>query len=187
MNVPARGTAAIKVIAERHGYDGPIRLTIPNLPTDFVLAGGNIAAEVFDYEGKREPATVGYLTLTAKPDAKPPASDLTIWGEGGTAEHPIRRRATGPGLIFTVSGEEMTNLTGDAIPTKPTTYPWLGIELPVAIGASVPAALEVADHTVRAVQGMDYPVAYKVVKQGTGIVTKDVGGHAASHHQGPGH
>jgi hypothetical protein len=176
VNVPARGTAAIKVIAERHGYDGPIRLTIPNLPTDFVLAGGNIAAEVFDYEGKREPATVGYLTLTAKPDAKPPASDLTIWGEGGTAEHPIRRRATGPGLIFTVSGEEMTNLTGDAIPTKPTTYPWLGIELPVAIGASVPAALEVADHTVRAVQGMDYPVAYKVVKQGTGIVTKDVGG-----------
>ena len=29
---------------------------------------------------------------------------------------------------------------------------------------------------VRAVQGMDYSIAYKVVKQGAGIVTKNVGG-----------
>ncbi|PYV21656.1 MAG: hypothetical protein DMG27_20195, partial [Acidobacteria bacterium] len=176
VNVPARGTAAIKVIAERHGYDGPIRLSIPGLPSDFTLAGGNIAAEVLDYEGKREPSTVGFVTLTAKPDTKPLTAELSIWGEGGTAEHPIRRRAVGPGLMFIVNGEEMINLTGDSIPTKPTTYPWLGIDLPVALGAPLPAALEVADRNVREVQGMDYPIAYKVVKQGAGIVTKNVGG-----------
>ena len=71
VNVPARGTAAVKVVAERHGYDGPILLSIPGLPSDLTVAGGNIAAEVLDYEGKREPSTVGFVTLTAKQDAKP--------------------------------------------------------------------------------------------------------------------
>jgi hypothetical protein len=176
VNVPAQGTAAVQVVAERRGYDGPIRLSIPDLPRDFEVAGGNIAAEILNYEGTREPSTVGYLTLTAKADAKPHALELTIWGEGGSPEHPIRRRAEGPGLMFTVKGEEMYNLTGDLIPTRPTSYPWLGIELPVAIGARPVAAVEVAERSVRAVQGMEYPIAYKVVKASPGIVTKSVGG-----------
>jgi hypothetical protein len=176
VNVPARGTAAVKVVAERHGYDGPIRLSIPNLPEDFAFAGGNIAAEVLNYEGQRERSTVGFVTLTAKPSAKPVTAELVIWGEGETPEHPIRRRAEGPGLMFKVNGDEMLNLTGDPIPIEPATYPWLGIELPVAIGSSLPAALEVADRNARAVQGMEFPITYKVVKQAAGIVTKDVGG-----------
>ena len=174
VNIPARGTAAIRVAAERHGYDGSIRLSIPNLPDDFIPAGGNL---VFDPETalNHNPITYGYLTLTAKPDAKPRTLELSVWGEGGLPEHPIRRRAVGPGLTFTVQGEEHINLTGDATPTKPTIYPWMGIELPVALGPSLPAELKVADRNVRAVQGMDFPLSFQVVKQGAGVVTEDVG------------
>ena len=176
VNVPAHGTAAVQVVAERHGYDGPIRLSLPNLPADFSMAGGNIAAEVPNYEGKREPSTIGYLTLTAKPDAGTRALKLSVWGEGGAPDHPIRRRAEGPGLIFTVNGEEQYSITADLIPPRPTTYEWLGIELPVAIGPPVPAVLEVADHSIRVVQGMDYPIAYKLTKQSPEITTKSVRG-----------
>jgi pre-peptidase len=176
VNVPAHGTAAVQVVAERHGYDGPIRLSIPNLPPDFSVAGGNIAAEVLNYEGKREPSTIGYLTLTAKPEAKPRALELSIWGEGGAPDRPIRRRAEGPGLMFTVNGEEQYTITADLILPKPTTYGWLGIDLPVGVRTPAPAVLEIADRSIRAVQGMDYPIAYKLVKQTPAIVTKNVGG-----------
>lgn len=173
VNVPARGTVAIRVDAERHGYNGPIRLSIPNLPDDFIFAGGNIVDEL-DATLKRAPITTGYITLTAKPDAKPRTMELAIWGEGGPPGHPIRRRAEGPGLVFTVKGEEIINLTGDATPTRPTVYPWMGIELPLALGASLPAELQVSDRNLRAVQGMDFPLPFQIVKQGAGIVTEDV-------------
>ncbi len=173
INIPARGTAVIRVAAERHGYNGPIRLSIPNLPDDYTVAGGNI---VFEQETatKRTPITNGFVTLTAKPDAKPRTVNLTVWGEGGPPEHPIRRRAEGPGLIFTVKGEEILNLTGDATPTKPTIYPWMGIELPATLGASLPVELQVTASHVRAIQGMDFPLSFQVVKQGAGIVTGNV-------------
>ncbi len=176
VNVPAHGTAAVQVVAERHGYDGPIQLSIPNPPNDFVVGGGNIAAEILNYEGKREPSTIGYLTLTAKPEAKPRILQLSIWGQGGPADQPIRRRAEGPGIIFTVNGEDQYTLTADLIPPKPVTAPWLGMDLPVAISTPVPAALEVVARNVRVVQGMDFPIDWKLVKQNPGIVTMAVGG-----------
>jgi hypothetical protein len=176
VNVPARGTAAIRVVAERHGYYGPIRVSVRDLPPDFTFAGGNIQAEVNISDLKRQPNTVGYITLTAQPDAKPRALELSVWGEGGPPEHPIRRRAVGPGLIFTVKGEEIINTIGEATPTRPAIYPWLGIELPVALGAALPAELRVTDRNVRAVQGMDFPIPFQIVKQGAGMNTGDVGG-----------
>ena len=175
VNVPARGTASIRLVAERHGYYGPIHVSIPNLPDDFSLDGGNILAEVINPDTKRQPNTVGYVTLTAKTDAKPRSLELAVWGEGGTPEHPIRRRAVGPGLIFTVKGEEIVTLTGEPTPTRPAIYPWLGIEMPVALGAPLPAELRVTDRQVRAVQGMDLPIPYQIVKQGAGMATGDVG------------
>jgi hypothetical protein len=173
INIPARGTAVIRVAAERHGYNGPIRLSIPNLPDDYIFAGGNIVSEL-ETNLKRTPITNGFVTLTAKPDARPRTVNLTVWGEGGSPAHPIRRRAEGPGLIFTVKGEEVLNLTGDATPTKPTIYPWMGIELPATLGASLPAELQVTERHVRAIQGMDFPLPFQLVKQGAGMVTNNV-------------
>ncbi len=177
VNIPAHGTAAVEVVAERHGYDGPVQLSIPDLPEDFTVAGGNIAsAETDYYEGRVEPSTLGYLTLTAKPAAKPRALELTVWGVGGTPDHPIRRRAEGPGLMFTVAGEERVNLTGDIFPPKPVTYAGLGLELPVALGKPLPVDLEVAASYVRVPQGLEYPVPWKLVKRGPNIVTVNVTG-----------
>lgn len=176
VNVPAQGTAAIEVVAERHGYDGPIQLSIPELPDDFLVAGGNVAAEILNYEGKRERNTIGYLTLTAKPGAKPRACQLSVWGEGGPADHPLRRRAEGPGLIVYVKEEPVLNLTGDPLPQKPFTAPWLGMQLTVAIKKALPVTLEVATRSVRLVQGMDSPIEWKLVKHGPGIVPKEVSG-----------
>ena len=174
VNVPARGTAVIKVVAERQGYIGPIRLSIPNLPNDFIFGGGNIAAELTPSINKREVTTIGYITLTAKPDAKPHTTELVVWGEAGPPEHPVRHRAEGPGLIYTVKGEELLNLTGDSTITKPTTFPWLGIGLPAELGAALPVALEVAKGDLRFVQGMNQSMPFELVKQGAGIVTENV-------------
>jgi len=38
VNVPAGGTAQVVVIVQRQGYDGEIRLSIPNLPQGFSVA-----------------------------------------------------------------------------------------------------------------------------------------------------
>jgi hypothetical protein len=46
--------------------------------------------------------------------------------------------------------------------------------LPLALGASLPVELKVADRNVRAVQGMDFPIPFEVIKQSAGIVTQDV-------------
>ena len=62
------------------------------------------------------------------------------------------------------------------VPTLPTIFPWLGIELPVALAPPVVAALEFTDHELRAVQGMDVPLAFKVVKQDSATITKNVEG-----------
>jgi hypothetical protein len=45
VNVPAGGTDSAVVIVRRRGYEGDLRLTIPNLPKGFHLAGGNIPAD----------------------------------------------------------------------------------------------------------------------------------------------
>lgn len=174
VNVPAGGTAAIEVVAERHGYSGPIRVTIPALPEDLVVEGGNLHAEFAHYTGIRQLSTRGYLTLTAKPGAPPRAVELSVWGEGVSAAGPIRRRAQGPGMMVLVGGGEVLNQTGDLVLSKPLVFPWLGLELPLAISKAMPVSLEIAKRIVRVVQGIDYPIEWKLVKQGPGIVPRSI-------------
>jgi hypothetical protein len=182
VTVPAHGTASVEVVAERHGYQGPIELSIPDLRPDFVLSGGHVAAATLNfYEGRIESSTVGYLTLTAKVDAKPRALELSVWGQavpglGNPSGLSLRRRAVGPGLIFSIEGEEFVNLTGDVQPPKPVTYPTLDIALPVGLGKPAPAALELAANNVRAVQGIEYPMPFKVVKLAGNVVVESVTG-----------
>ncbi len=161
-NVPVRGTALVKVVAERHGFEGPIHLSIPNLPKSLTVAGGDMIG------------TVGYLTISANPDAKPEAWELQVWGEGGPPEHPIRHKALGPGEKFTVAGDDLVRTTEASIRAIPTTYPWLGLNLPVALGETLPVTLTVAVQEARAVQGMDYPIPFKLIKTDPTIVTKKI-------------
>ncbi len=159
-NIPTRGTALVKVVAQRHGFDAPIHLSIPNLPKSLTVAGGDMIG------------TVGYLTISANPDAKAEAWELQVWGEGGSPM--IRHRALGPGEMFTVAGDDLVRTTEASIRAIPTTYPWLGLNLPVALGETLPVTLTVAVDQARAVQGMDYPIPFKLIKTDATIVTKKI-------------
>jgi len=169
VNVPANGTSQIEVQAERDAYDGPIQLSIPSLPDDLAVEGGNIPAVAVDYAGKTRRESHGYLTITAKPGAKPHAIQLSVWGQGGAPDHPLRRRAEGMGLMFAVNEDPILNLTGDFVPQRPVTAEWLGMELPAAVGKPAPAILQTPARNIRLVAGMSVPIEWKVLKQGPGI------------------
>jgi hypothetical protein len=176
VNIPARGTQVVEVIAERHGYEGPIRLTIPDLPSDLVMQGGNLPAVGVNFKGVRRQITRGRFTLSAKKDAKPQMLNLAVWAEGGTAEHPIRRRAQGAGVLLLPKEETVYDAQNSPVPARPVTTPWLGMQLPGAIGKPLPATLEIAAQNVRLVPGMDEPVDWKLVTAGSGVVPDIISG-----------
>jgi hypothetical protein len=176
VDIPARGTQVIEVVADRHGYEGPIQLTIPDLPPDLAVQGGHLPAVGVNFRGVRRQTTRGHLTLTAKADAKPRVLNLSVWGQGGPPEHPIRRRAEGPGILLLPKEETMYDAQNSAVPARPVTAPWLGMELPGAIGKPLPAILEVATASIRLVPGMDQPVDWKLVTVGARVVPDIING-----------
>lgn len=177
VNVPEHGTAAIEVVSERNGYEGPIQLEIPNLPSGLLADGGIIPGQLQDYSGVRRRSNFGYLTLTAKPGTKRGALAISIWGQGGPSENPIRRRAENSDLVIYVKGEyPEEDPQGDPLPPKPVTFSWLGLDLPVAIGRRLPVSLEIENPSVRLIQGLEAPIEWKLVKQDPSIVSQKVEG-----------
>jgi len=149
VNIPVNGTAGIEVLVKRQGYRGPIRLSIPNLPDDLTMAGGNVPPDPnlsFVYRP-------GYITLTAKPDAKLRALQLEIQGEAVGYDPPVRRRAKTPGMVMLVAGTDQ----------KPFKAPWLGAGLPAAISKSSPSSLDVPVRHFRLPQGSEIKLPWKLV------------------------
>jgi hypothetical protein len=153
VNLPEDGTAAIEVLVSRRGYDGPIKLSIPDLPDDFTQQGGNIPAELNPPEDRRA-FSLGYLTLTAKAGAKHRAFDLTVWAEATEPNSHIRKQVLAPGMVQAIRG----------LRQKPFKAPWLGTALPISVANSVPVRIETAKQHVRIVQGGDYALPWKLVK-----------------------
>ena len=153
VNLPENGTAAIEVLVGRRGYDGPIRLSIPDLPEDLIQQGGNIPAELNPLEDRRA-FSLGYLTVTAKPGAKHRPFDLNIWAEATESSSPIRKQVLAPGMVQPIRG----------LRQKSFKAPWLGTALPTSVANSVPVKIEVAKQHVRIVQGGDYALPWKLVK-----------------------
>jgi hypothetical protein len=152
VNVPINGTAAIEVMVKRQGYRGPIRLTIPNLPDDIIMSGGNIPADPnlgFIYRP-------GYITLTAKPEATLRTLQLEIWGEAIGYESPLRRQAITPGMLTVIAGTAQ----------KPFKASWLGTDLPIAVAKSSPLSLEVPVRHFRLAQGSEIKLPWKLVRAG---------------------
>ncbi len=177
VNVPEHGSAAIEVVAERNGYEGPIQLSIPDLPSDLLAQGGIIPGQLLDYSGVRRRSNFGYITLMAKPGAKHGILAMSIWGQGGPSDNPIRRRAENSNLVVYVKGEyPEEDPQGDPLPPKPVTFSWLGLDLPVAISRGLPVSLEIVSPSVRLVQGMEAPIEWKLIKQDPGIVPLEVAG-----------
>jgi hypothetical protein len=159
VNIPVNGTAGIEVLVSRRGYDGPIRLSIPNLPEGIVQQGGNIPAEMNPPEDRRAFAP-GHLTLTAKPDVKVRAIPLRVWAEAVSSAPAIRKLASAPGMIQVVRGTRQ----------KPFKAPWLERDLPAATSKALPFGLQLSKRHVRLVQGMDTKIQWKIVTGGSSMM-----------------
>ena len=162
VNIPLSGSASVTVVANRRGYNGPIRLSIPHLPDDLLFDGGNIAVRP-NVAGAARTLSFrkGSFTLTPKPGAKPRALDLTVWGQGVTESGKvIRRRARGPGLVTAVAGANQ----------EPFVAPWLNVGLPAMVVKAQSAALEVlTPRYVRLILGMEHDLKWKFMPRQPGI------------------
>lgn len=160
VNVPAGGTAQVVANLQRRGYAGEIRLTIPNLPAGFTLAGGHIppeaAAQDFnnDNAGRRRARSV--LTITAAPDAKPLALEVSVVAEAHASGEIIRREARGPGMVTPVRGVKQQAFTA----------PWLEMKLPIATTGALPVTLTAPTPLVRIAQGFEYGLEYRIKREG---------------------
>ena len=163
VNVPLGGTGIVAVNINRRGYDGPMQITIPNLPTGYRQAGGTVAAasasQRFDDPNPRFSRNNATITITADPDAKPQRLDLSVKGTADLADGGrIVRFAEGPGLVVTPRGLKQRAVTAS----------WLGMPLPMASAKALPARLVLPVQDVRLSQGVEYPLTYKVEGPGAG-------------------
>ncbi len=171
VNIPAGGTAILSVLADRRGYDGPIQLTIPDLPKGIQVDGGLIPRELV-VNTNRSFNREGILTLTAAPGVELSSRQLVVWGEGKLSNgSTIRRRATGPGMRIGVAG---ATAQGVVDRQRSISAAWLNFDLPAAIAEPPPATLEVKQTGLKQMEeGGRYEFAYAWnLKAGT--LPKDV-------------
>jgi hypothetical protein len=160
INLPAGGSAALSVNADRRGFDGPIHLTIPNLPNGVRVEGGIIPREYVDASNARTVNRRGVLILTADPGVKLATGQLEVWGEGKLSDGTVlKRRATGPGMIVDVAG---ATAQGVVDRQRALTAPWLDLELPVAMSDTPSATLEVQQTNLKPMpEGVRYEYSWK--------------------------
>jgi len=159
VNVPAGGTAIVPVEIRRRGYDGPVTVSIANVPPGVKVAGGNIpsegAAQSFNNDNAGYRTTRGMLTLTAAPDIAPQTADLKVVTVAETSAGTITREAQGPAMSVAVKG-----LRQNAVAAN-----WLGMGLPFSIAKPLPVKVGLQNYLARISQGVEYPLAYKVVRR----------------------
>jgi hypothetical protein len=174
LNIPTGGSAAIVVAADRRGYDGPIQLTIPNLPQGIHLDGGMIPKEYIDAANTRTINRRGVLTITADSGVSLATGQLEVWGEGKLADGSVlRRRARGLGMAVDVAGATDQGVVDRQ---RALTAPWLGWDLPAALTYAPAAILEVHQTGFKQMaEGARYEFAYKWTIHAGATPPKQVG------------
>ncbi|HEY2018204.1 MAG TPA: hypothetical protein VGH38_32085 [Bryobacteraceae bacterium] len=174
VNVPAGGTVAISVSADRRGYDGPIQLTIPNLPKGVRAEGGIIPREYVDAANARTLNRRGLLMLTADPGVELPMGELEVWGEGTLTDgSTLRRRAHGQAMLVDVAGATDQGVVDRQ---RPVTAPWLSRDLPAAGSEPAVATLEVHQTNLKPMdEGVRYEYEYKWTLRARGTPPEQVG------------
>ncbi|HYM11784.1 MAG TPA: PPC domain-containing protein [Bryobacterales bacterium] len=160
VNIPKGGTVTVTVAADRRGYDGPIQLTVADLPKGIRVEGGIIPRETLDSNNVRSMNRRGVLTLTADAATPLPARELVVWGEGKLADGTtLRRRAHGTGMMVDVAG---ATAQGVVDRQRPLTAPWLGFDLPASTAEPALATLEVRLAAVKRMEeGARYEFTYQ--------------------------
>jgi hypothetical protein len=174
VNIPAGGTVAIGVSADRRGFDGPIQLTIPELPKGVRVEGGIIPREYVEGSNARTFNRRGLLMLTAEPGLELPLNELQVWGEATLADGTVlRRQARGPGIVVDVAGATEQGVVDRQ---RAVTAPWLGLTLPAAMAEPAGATLEVRQtRIIQMEEGARYEYAYQWTLHGGGTPPKQVG------------
>ena len=135
INIPERGTGLFSVLVDRRGYQGPIRIHVPNLPDDIVMSGGHIAPTPEGAEGGIR-FRRGLVTLTPKPGAPARMFDLEVWGVGKTElGKEFRRHALTPAVVAVA-------LDAGPVPIGPGAIvdaPLMSTKLPATVAPEEPA------------------------------------------------
>jgi hypothetical protein len=175
LNLPAGGTVALTVTADRRGYDGPIQLSImPDLPPGMRVEGGFIPREYLDASGARTVNRSGVLLVTVDPGVTIGTSQLQVWGEAKLSDGTVlRRRARGPAMVVDVTGATEQGVVDRQ---RPVTAPWLGLELPVAMSDAPSGILEVRQTNIKQMEeGARYEYSYKWTIRGKATPPVTVG------------
>jgi hypothetical protein len=172
LNIPAGGTASLNVSIDRRGYDGPLQITIADLPKGLTVEGGFIAREYVDPSNSRTFSRRGMITITAAEDTTLSTSQLVVWGEGKRSDGTvIRRRARGPGMQVAVSGATDQGVVDRQ---RSINAPWLALDLPAAISEPPSATLTVKQTALKQMaEGGRYEFEYTWNIR-TGTPPKDV-------------
>ncbi len=165
VNIPAGGVATIAVNVDRLGFDGPIRLVIPDLPKGVRLEGGVIPREYLDASNTRTVNRRGVIIISADADVTLNTRQLQVWGEATLSDgSTLRRRARGIGMAIDVAGATEQGVVDRQ---RPVTAPWLGLDLPVAMADPPSAALEVHQTNLKPMEeGVRYEYSYKWTMRG---------------------
>jgi hypothetical protein len=135
VNVPAGGSASVRVRAIRNGYTGPIRLkVVGDAATGLKLSGAEIGEGVTDT----------WLSLVAPSDMAVKAGSLQVVGEAGPAEKPT--------IVRTAKLLKLPMHEG---------LPWLQSHFASAITTAAPLALEI-EPIDQPLRGIDYLAKVKV-------------------------
>jgi hypothetical protein len=165
INIPAGGTVPVSVSADRRGFDGPIRLSIPDPPKGIHVEGGFIPREYLDASNQRTVNRRGVLLLTADQNVTFDARELQVWGEGTASDGtPLKRRARGLGMAIDVSGATEQGVVDRQ---RSITAPWLALELPVAVADQPSATLAVKQIAIKPMEeGVRYEYAWEWTMRG---------------------
>jgi hypothetical protein len=115
VNLPLGGTVALRVRANRMGYNGPIKLSVPALPAGVVLSGQEIPSGVNDT----------LLTVSAPPSMSMPPVVGQLVGESAEPNVRIRRPVLAADSATTRGQPWLRNEWGFAVvPAGPLAVAW---------------------------------------------------------------
>lgn len=136
VDVPRSGVTVLRVQARRNGYNGPIRLSVPQLPSTMVLAGDEIPAG----------AEHALLAISAA-DSPPRALVARLRGESVGTPAAIVREAQAPPSSAARAQPWFSRELGLAQgPLPPLVVLWDTVPagLPLTLGTAVPVRVSVA-------------------------------------------
>lgn len=162
VNIPAGGSVAVPVNVERRGYNGPVQVTMPDLPKGLRAEGGWIPEETVDAVTGlvRNSSRRGVVVITAEAGLVLPLTEIGVMGEATLPDgRKVSRAARELGMLVNVNGAVAQGVVDRQ---RGVTVPWLSTGLPVATTSAPTASLEItlAQRTMKS-EGEEFVFRYQ--------------------------